>query len=232
VLEINKYFQDWYELIWRQKNFDSWLKKKFSRKEAIISYLLAIVGLGIIFFLLTKLGIQMTDSVFSQYFDQGSLRSQLFAYVFLIIDALLIAWFIPSVVKTIYKVKKRRYDYFTNFFRIKAALTSVSNSLFILLTIIMILLSVLKSFSVIIIPIFIIIAFIIIIIGLGVFIANIVLNLMLLNRTFGLTYGKAIFVWIVLTVALAIILGAIGFFVGGDPLLFRDIIGNVILDKF
>jgi len=116
VFEINKYFQDWYELIWRQKNFDSWLKKKFSRKEAIISYLLAIVGLGTISFLLAKFGIQMTDLPFSQYPDLGSLGHRLFTYIFLFIYSLLVAWFLPPIVKNIYKVKKQKIRLFYKFF--------------------------------------------------------------------------------------------------------------------
>ena len=176
---------------------------------------MAVVGLGLVYLLISRIGIVILGSS-DKSFNTSGLLAEIIDYARSFVSAFLVIWLMPTAVKAFYKIKKAKYDYFTNYFRIQAALTALGKALLIILALVFIIISVLKnslSSSLVYLPL-ILIGFLVIIAGIGIVIAAIVLNVMLLNRTFGLTYGKSIFVWIVTAAVIGILIMFLVIFIG------------------
>ncbi len=155
----------------------------------------------------------------------NSINEEILEYVWGYLNAFLVIWLIPTVVKIVYKIKKSKYDFFSNYLRVQAFIIAFGKIFYILLSALTILVLYLKGANrEILIAITIISGFLFVIIGIGIIGANIIFNLMLINRTFSLSYGKSLIVWITTTIVVAILIGGIGLFIFGDSLSIAKII--------
>ncbi len=111
---INKVVYDWFNLL-INRNFNEWIKGKFTKREAIASLLI----ISVISFLIVALVSNLRS------IESNTLKSLLELPIG-IIEVFLFIWILPTAVKSIYKKTKTKYNLFTNFIRLSAFLVALS----------------------------------------------------------------------------------------------------------
>lgn len=197
---------------------------------------MALVGLGLVLFLISKLGFILGASS-PKVLIEKNIYLQLLDYLRVFVGVFIAAWIIPIIVKSVYKIKKEKNDYFVNYFRIQGSLKGAVNLILIALAIILVIVSLFKPsitslsnqhfLALLLVVVFFIVTGIALIVGLGLIIASIGLNMMLLNKEFGLSYVKGFFIWLVVILVIGFILWILGLSLYLTS--FKDLLtGNII----